>query len=350
MAAHFVHGIPAMLQIKGTTPAGRVIAITSPSAHNGKTSISLALGVSFAGAHSNTLLIDCDFIGLASSDRTKAVARPRWAYSPPSRIDRRRQAARRPGRCRPAWPAAWRSVVEIGYLPSEKMDAAWWRKRTAPSVYWKPSTAKIWPMRRADGDPGSVDPAAGSGQCRAYRQFVAVDAATGAGKLPQEVRHHHRRYRPDLGSLEAAMVATQADDVVMILSTGENRARPSGACGIWNRWAPESPGLSLTGRHPRLHQFRRGAADEQEQFIDSMASRQWVGGGAGLQSLRPGRRPWRAAWARPRSSIPDPAKMAAVTTAVVKTGLGKIAPRRMATTRMVTAQTMAAAATENRHE
>jgi Mrp family chromosome partitioning ATPase/uncharacterized protein involved in exopolysaccharide biosynthesis len=226
MAAHFVHGIRAMLQIKGTTPAGRVIAITSPSAHNGKTSISLALGVSFAGAHSNTLLIDCDFIGRALSDRTKAVARPRLGRilrhqgliddaKLQEGLDHAVQHGQRLGE----------ALVEIGYLPSEKLDAALVAQKdctfgvleaidgedlaecVAPTAI---PGLSILPLGQASAEHiGSLSPSMLQqvlASCRKKYDIIIVDTG------------------PILGSLEAAMVATQADDVVMILSNGENRA------------------------------------------------------------------------------------------------------------------------------
>ncbi|MGA2233678.1 MAG: hypothetical protein ABSH22_22460, partial [Tepidisphaeraceae bacterium] len=125
MAAHFVHGIRAMLQIKGNNRSGRVIAITSPSAHNGKTSVSLALGVSFAGAHSKTLLIDCDFIGRSLSERLNAVARPRLGrvLREQGLIDEEKlqeglDAAVRHGK------RLGEALVEMGHLAVDKLDAA----------------------------------------------------------------------------------------------------------------------------------------------------------------------------------------------------------------------------------
>jgi Mrp family chromosome partitioning ATPase len=228
MAAHFVHGIRAMLQIKGNPPAGggRVLAITSPSAHNGKTSLSLALGVSFAGAHSKTLLIDCDFIGRALSERTNAVARPRLGRllrhsglideeKLQEGLDHAVKHGRRLGE----------ALVDMGHLSAEKLDATLVAQQShafgiveaidgedlsecvAPTAI---PGLSILPLGQASPEHiGSLSPAMLQQVLDATRQqydIVIVDTG------------------PILGSLEASMVATQADDVVLVLSNGENRS------------------------------------------------------------------------------------------------------------------------------
>ena len=62
-AAHCVHQIRTILQITGHSTERRVFAITSASPGDGKTSLTLALGLSFAASGSRTLLIDGDLIG-----------------------------------------------------------------------------------------------------------------------------------------------------------------------------------------------------------------------------------------------------------------------------------------------
>jgi|GEM_PF-1068364 len=226
MAAHFVHGIRAMLQIKGAgLGGGRVIAITSPSAHNGKTSLSLALGVSFAGAHSKTLLIDCDFIGRALSSRTKAVARPRLGrvLKHQGLIDDEKlqegldEAVRKGNRLGEA-------LMDMGYIDQAKIDAALEAQKThsfgvleaidgedlaecvAPTAI---PGLSILPLGQASAEHiGSLSPQMLQQVLDTTRQqYDVVIVDTG----------------PILGSLEASMVATQADDVVLVLANGQDR-------------------------------------------------------------------------------------------------------------------------------
>jgi capsular exopolysaccharide synthesis family protein len=69
IAAHCVHQIRTMLQINNGTDERRVFAITSAAPGDGKTSLTLALGLSYAACGSRTLLIDCDLVGSGLSTR-----------------------------------------------------------------------------------------------------------------------------------------------------------------------------------------------------------------------------------------------------------------------------------------
>jgi polysaccharide biosynthesis transport protein len=67
-AAHCVHQIRTMLQINSREDHN-VFAVTSASPGDGKTSLTLALGLSFAASGSRTLLIDCDLVGAGLTAR-----------------------------------------------------------------------------------------------------------------------------------------------------------------------------------------------------------------------------------------------------------------------------------------
>jgi capsular exopolysaccharide synthesis family protein len=69
IAAHCVHQIRTMLQINSGMEDRRVFAITSASPGDGKTSLTLALGLSYAACGTRTLLIDCDLIGAGLTSR-----------------------------------------------------------------------------------------------------------------------------------------------------------------------------------------------------------------------------------------------------------------------------------------
>jgi Mrp family chromosome partitioning ATPase len=80
IAAHSVHQIRMLLQNRvepGRTP---VFAVTSASPSAGKTSLTLALGISFAASGARTLLIDCDMIGGGLTARMKKGSRRRIGY------------------------------------------------------------------------------------------------------------------------------------------------------------------------------------------------------------------------------------------------------------------------------
>ncbi len=62
-SAFAVHQIRSQLQIKNTQNATRVYGVTSPAPGDGKTSLIIAMGLSFAESGNRTLLVDLDFIG-----------------------------------------------------------------------------------------------------------------------------------------------------------------------------------------------------------------------------------------------------------------------------------------------
>jgi capsular exopolysaccharide synthesis family protein len=83
IAAHCVHQIRTMLQINGSAigAAGpeasddrRVFAVTSAAPGDGKTSLTLALGLSYAACGTRTLLIDCDLVGGGLTSRMNVHA------------------------------------------------------------------------------------------------------------------------------------------------------------------------------------------------------------------------------------------------------------------------------------
>lgn len=62
-SAFAVHQIRSQLQIKNKDQGTRVYGVTSPAPGDGKTSLIIAMGLSFAESGNRTLLVDLDFIG-----------------------------------------------------------------------------------------------------------------------------------------------------------------------------------------------------------------------------------------------------------------------------------------------
>jgi succinoglycan biosynthesis transport protein ExoP len=74
IAAHCVHQIRTMLQINRTNDEPQVVAITSAAPGDGKTSLTLALGLSYAACGARTLLVDCDLVAAGLSHRLNVNA------------------------------------------------------------------------------------------------------------------------------------------------------------------------------------------------------------------------------------------------------------------------------------
>ena len=71
-AVHAVHRVRAQMQI--VSPEFRTVAVTSANAGDGKTSVCLALGISFANVGRRTLIIDLDLVGHGLSSRMRMTA------------------------------------------------------------------------------------------------------------------------------------------------------------------------------------------------------------------------------------------------------------------------------------
>lgn len=76
-AALAINQVRAMLQLGPVSVDRRVFAITSGSPGDGKTSVTLSLGTSFANAGARTLIIDFDLTGRHLSSRTGSMHRAR---------------------------------------------------------------------------------------------------------------------------------------------------------------------------------------------------------------------------------------------------------------------------------
>jgi Mrp family chromosome partitioning ATPase/uncharacterized protein involved in exopolysaccharide biosynthesis len=73
LAAQCVHRVRNRIEILRRPGKGFVIAVTSPAQGDGKTSMAMALGWSYAAAGHSTVLVDCDFIGRALSLQTNRI-------------------------------------------------------------------------------------------------------------------------------------------------------------------------------------------------------------------------------------------------------------------------------------
>ena len=77
VASLSVHEIRSMLHCKNGGQDAHVYMFTSPISGAGKTTLTLALGLSYAGTGSRTLLIDFDTVGAGLSSRVRRIVRSR---------------------------------------------------------------------------------------------------------------------------------------------------------------------------------------------------------------------------------------------------------------------------------
>ncbi|MBI1372728.1 MAG: hypothetical protein GC159_08205 [Phycisphaera sp.] len=225
LTAHCVHRIRTLLQIGTPGSSRRVFAITSPGSQDGKTTMVVALGMSFVVSGSRTLLIDFDIVGGGLSSRTDA-RRPR-------RIGRilQREHDLTDGQLDDALALVHErglrmgeALVELGYVSAEAVEEA---LAIQPEDF-------VGILDVADGEPilecvspsgveglfvlpiGSAEPEDVSAISPATARAV-IDAACEAfdtvlvdtGPVP--------------GSLEAAQVVGEVDGVLLVVTLNENR-------------------------------------------------------------------------------------------------------------------------------
>ncbi len=224
-ASHAVHHIRTLLQIANGGNA-RVFSITSPAAGSGKSSLTVALGLSFAASESRVLVVDCDLVGAGLTRRVgavvnrsvEAILREDTTLTD-GQIDHASRTARDRG------IHLKDALIELGLLT--KKDLARLNRRQADSAL------------------GVLDACHG-------RDFSECVASTGidnfhvlpigsarpqdAGQLsPKALRSLISRARdefdiviidtgPCLGSLEASMAAAEADATVLIVSRGDAKS------------------------------------------------------------------------------------------------------------------------------
>ncbi len=231
LAAHSIHHIRTMLQIeRAATPgAARVLTVTSPGPGAGKTSLSTALGLSFASSGERTLLIDGDLVGAGLSRRIDLARHPGLAHVllREGHITRDQFIAARDtanGR------AIEDVLIERGQVTAQRLEQARLvQRRTALGIldvcHGLGVTDVAVPTDVADLDLLPV------GTARARQ----------AGRLsPETIRHILEQARaaydcviidtgPSLGSIEASMTAAAADAAILVVSRGDRKPAITGA-------------------------------------------------------------------------------------------------------------------------
>jgi Mrp family chromosome partitioning ATPase len=224
VTAHYVHQIRTLLQIWDAGRGKQVFSVTSPVSGTGKTSLTLALGVSFAAA-SRTLLIDCDLVGGGLTQRANSIVKRkigRILQKEGLLTDRQLEDAlhlangsrRRLGEI----------LVELGYLKESELTQALVTQQKA----------SIGLIDAINGE--SLDECiAETGISNLHILPLGSATAQHISRLtPQTIRRLLDQCRerfdtvlidsgPIPGSLEASAVASEVDGVILCVSRGEQR-------------------------------------------------------------------------------------------------------------------------------
>jgi capsular exopolysaccharide synthesis family protein len=167
VAAHCIHQIRIMLQVGPNPDRRRVFMVTSTATGDGKTSLTMALGLSFAASGSKTLVVDCDMVGQGLTHRLKA-------QNVPGLLE----------------------TLQTGTLRGHV------RKTATKGMY-------VLPIGNAHSvDAGCLSPSTIKRlltACCEHFDIIVIDTG------------------PILGSLEASAVATEVDGVIMAVARGQQQ-------------------------------------------------------------------------------------------------------------------------------
>lgn len=224
VTAHYVHQIRTLLQIWDSRRGKQVFSITSPVSGTGKTSLTLALGVSFAAA-SRTLLIDCDLVGGGLTQRANAIVKRkigRILQKEGLLTDRQLEDALR--LANGSRRRLGEILVELGYLKESELTQALVAQQKA----------NIGLIDAINGE-NLDDCIAETGIANLYVLSLGGATAQHISRLtPQAIRKLLDQCRerfdtvlidsgPVPGSLEASAVASEVDGVILCVSRGEQR-------------------------------------------------------------------------------------------------------------------------------
>jgi Mrp family chromosome partitioning ATPase len=225
VAAHGVHQIRMLLQ--GHTHANKntVIAVTSASPGAGKTSLTVALGLSFAASGARTLMIDCDMVGGGLSSKMKGTTRRRTGHvlrrlgliTSAQLVAAVRESRKRGERI-------GETLIRQGLVtPADVEHALQVQQESTVGLLEALTGDPANECITGAGTPGLFVMPLGS----ARRQHVAQLSLTALQRLVTQTRAWFDVVLidtgPILGSLEASVAAMAADEVVLAVARGEQR-------------------------------------------------------------------------------------------------------------------------------
>jgi non-specific protein-tyrosine kinase len=233
-AAYCVHRIRAMLQIRQRSSGHKIYAVTSPAPGDGKTSLTITLGMSLASCGCRTLLVDCDMEGSGLTSRLG-------------------QAARRPlGQILLDEGAIGEAKLQDGLELARKTNIKL-GKALRQLKHITEATLRQALRQQRNTAPGLGDVLAGGDAEQAVRSTgypllsilpLGAAAASHAGKLsPVAIRRLLDQLSanydvvlldcgPVLGSIEAAIVSAEVDSVILVVSRGGDRTAAEHAVNL----------------------------------------------------------------------------------------------------------------------
>ncbi|MFP4224022.1 MAG: hypothetical protein ACLFVN_08085 [Phycisphaeraceae bacterium] len=223
-AAHSLHQVRTMLQLDHQGE-GQVFVVTSPAAGSGKTSLTTALGLSFAAGGDRTLLIDCDVVGGGLTERlAEQIPVPLADAIRQQHLLSEADLAAAEQQARETDRPLEQVLLTSGLLDAEQIDEARQAAEASPPGLLDACNGQ--PLENCIVETGirglSLLPLGG-----ARPEQVGDLSTASARRLLAQARSRFDTVLVDtgpvLGSIEASMTAAEADRVVLVVSRGESR-------------------------------------------------------------------------------------------------------------------------------
>ncbi len=225
LGASVIHRIRGLLQVQASAPGPRALAFTSPTAGAGKTSLAIALAMSYAASGARTLLIDADLVtgtltdrmGIPRSRRLGEIMVEEKMISP-EQLQDAIAAARESRR-----PIGW-ELLQRGLITPENLDKVLASQRRSRRGLLDAALGKPLDNCVSKTKIKNLDVLA-LGRARPHHANHLSPAA-----IRLMIQNAKSTYDmilldsgPVLGSLESALIAGQVDGVVLVVARGETR-------------------------------------------------------------------------------------------------------------------------------
>jgi Mrp family chromosome partitioning ATPase len=281
-AAYAVHKIRATLQIDAARFGRKVLAVTSPASGNGKTSVVIALGMSFASSRSRILLIDGDLIGGGLTSRLNGrVQRNIVDILRRCTIVTEKQLTHAAKIANHNTSRFLQALVDLKYVDRETITEA-------VAIH---KASDIGVLEALAGEPLGTCVA----QTRWPNLFIlprgAATPADAAELSPMAFRQLLHQARnlfdmvlidtgPIFGSIEATMAASEADGTILVVTKGESAGAVCRAVKDLNMLGAKTIGAIFNRAKPKDMIFGGfSASSYQSQAFSPSAARSNIGHG-----------------------------------------------------------------------
>jgi len=221
-AAHCVHHIRTLLQIGGSN---RVFSVTSPAAGSGKSSLTCALGLSFAASGTKTLIIDCDLVGAGLSRRLGAVV-----HQPLDVVIRHHRLLSEESLDQAMTASATQglpldvALIETGLMDDHDVEKAVRLQRdTALGTLQACAPGRLMSCVAESEVPNLYVIPVGNATPQDAGKLSPIALRTLIQQAREEFDIVMIDTGPVLGSLEASIAAAEADATVLIVSRGDRK-------------------------------------------------------------------------------------------------------------------------------